>query len=152
MPNQFDSASKSFRRRLNFLPIFRLFTNTQTPFETRRSFRKGTRCAYTTKTDRGTHRPAQKPNQPRLLSTSLRRSPSTTSETTLISASPLHSPAPRSFRRVSPVRPDQACSTVRCKRRSWLAVSGTSLIYSAVRCCTRSRGSNVTASTFSAGD
>ena len=73
-------------------------------------------------------RRAQNPNQPRLLSTSLRRSPSTTSETTLISVSPLHSPAPRSFRRVSPIRPDQACSTVRCKHRSWLAVLGTSVM------------------------
>ena len=44
-------------------------------------------------------------------------------------ASPLHSPAHRSFRRVSPVRPDKASSTVRCKRRCWLAVSGTSPIF-----------------------
>ena len=40
----------------------------------------------------------------------------------------------------------KACSTARCKRRSWLTVSGTSPMFSAVPCCTRSRGTNVTAS------
>ena len=35
-------------------------------------------------------------------------------------------------------RSTQACSTVRCRRWSWLAVSGTSPIFSAVRRCARS--------------
>ena len=60
VPNQFDSASSD------------LLTVHKNPnqFETRRSFERDTRCAHTTKTDEGTHRIAQKPNQPRLLSTS----------------------------------------------------------------------------------
>ena len=170
MPNQFDSASQSFKRRLNVLPIFRLFTNTQTHLK-HVAHSKRTQGVHTHKKLTKELTGAQKP--------------STTSETTLISASPLHSPAPRSFRRVSPVRQTRPAplyaanaglgmqswvdplllkdnfdylgnlvdavlythhlkpfpkgifislgtvhegllSTIRCKRWSWLAVSGTS--------------------------
>ena len=107
-------------------------------------------------------RRAQKPNQTCLLSTCsmlLSPLPNTSSfvdfgEHTLRGTQP--TPSPPQLEATlhhfsASARSTKACSTVRCKRQSWLAVSSTSPIFSAVRSCTRACETNFNNSTVSYG-
>ena len=68
--NQFDIASQLFKRRLKPPSDLVTIYKHPNPFETLCSFQKKHKGVHNTKLTEGTHRPAQKPNQRRLLSTS----------------------------------------------------------------------------------